>query len=76
MFVRTLANIGGDVSTTEIQLAVVDLGYAIGNHLDTTEDPDATADYVMSLGRSRANANMWLAASVITLCLEPNHLTG
>jgi hypothetical protein len=35
-----------------------------------------TADYMMSLGRSRANANMWLAASVINLCPELNHLTG
>jgi hypothetical protein len=52
------------------------VGSAICNHLDTTQDPDATADYMMSLGHSRANANMWLAASVINLCPELNHLTG
>jgi hypothetical protein len=76
MFVRTLANNGEDVSTTEIQLAVVDLGYAICNHLDTTQDPNATVNYMMSLGHSRANANMRLSASVINLCPELNHLTG
>jgi hypothetical protein len=65
-----------DVSTTEIQLAAVDFGCAICNHLDVTQDPDATAECMMSLGRSRANANMWLAASVINLCPELNHLTG
>lgn len=36
----------------------------------------ADADSNMSLGDSRASANMWLAASVINLYPEQNHLTG
>lgn len=74
-FIQFLRANGEDVSTQEIRYDSIDLGEAICGHLDATQDPNATVDYLVKLGHSKANANMWLAGSVLHLCPRLNSLT-
>jgi hypothetical protein len=67
---------GVDTSSVDSQLANVNLGLAICNMLNTTQSPNATVDSLVARGyHTQANANMWMAASVINLCPEMDYVT-
>jgi hypothetical protein len=74
-FIGFLRANGEDVSTQEIRYDSIDLGEALCEHLDATQNPNATVDYLVSLGHTNANANVWLAGSVLYLCPRLNYLT-
>jgi Protein of unknown function (DUF732) len=74
-FIQFLGSNGENVSTQEIQNLYIDLGQAICQHLDASQNPNATVDYLVSLGHTNRNANMWLSGSVLYLCPQLNYLT-
>ncbi|MEZ0353975.1 DUF732 domain-containing protein [Mycobacterium sp. pR1184] len=74
-FIQILGANGEDVSTQEIRYRSIDLGEAICDLLDANQDPNATVDYLVKLGHSNRNANMWMAAAVMALCPRLNYLT-
>jgi hypothetical protein len=47
----------------------------ICDHLDATQNPNATVDFLVSIGHTNRNANMWLDGSVLYLCPRLNYLT-
>ncbi len=74
-FIQFLQTNGENVPTEEIRNLYIDLGQAICQHLDATQNPNATVDYLVSLGHTNRNANMWLSGSVLYLCPQLNYLT-
>jgi hypothetical protein len=74
-FVDMLRANGEDVSSVDIQFAVIDEGLAICSMLNESESPTATVDSLVQLGHTKENANMWMAASVLNLCPELDFLT-
>jgi hypothetical protein len=74
-FIKYLGAHGVDAPTQEVRNDFVNLGQAICDHLDAGQDPNRTADYLVSIGHTNANANMWLAGSVLYLCPRLNYLT-
>jgi hypothetical protein len=74
-FIKYLTANGVDVPTPELGKDFVNLGQAIRDHLDTGQDPNRTVDYLVGIGHTNANANMWLTGSVLYLCPRLNYLT-
>ncbi|MDT5257622.1 MAG: hypothetical protein QOD10_2702 [Mycobacterium sp.] len=74
-FIKYLRANGVDVPTQELRNDFINLGQAICDHLDAGQDPNRTVDYLVSIGHTNANANMWLAGSVLYLCPRLNYLT-
>jgi hypothetical protein len=74
-FIKYLRANGVDAPTPELRDDLINLGQAICDHLDAAQDPNRTVDYLVSIGHPNANANMWLAGSVLYLCPRLNYLT-
>ena len=74
-FIKYLGAHGVDVPTPELRNDFINLGQAICGHLEVGQDPNRTVDYLVSVGHTKANANMWLAGSVLYLCPQLNYLT-
>jgi Protein of unknown function (DUF732) len=74
-FIKYLRANGVDVPTQELRNDFINLGQAICDHLDAGQDPNRAVDYLVSIGHTNANANMWLAGSVLYLCPRLNYLT-
>ena len=67
---------GVDISSVDSQMANVDLGLAICNMLNVTQNPNLTVDNLMNGGRHTSHdANVWMALSVMKLCPEMDYLT-
>ena len=74
-FIKYLTAHDVDVPTPELRSDFINLGQAICDHLDAAQDPNRTVDYLVSIGHTNANANMWLEGSVLYLCPRLNYLT-
>jgi hypothetical protein len=66
-FIKYLTAHGVDVPTPELGNDFVNLGQAIGDHLDAAQDPNRTVDYLVSIGHTNANANMAGGLSAVSL---------